>query len=85
MLIIWASNMFIYLFIYSVCLFSHLHGAVDPRQNSTDFGVNSRFVLLPASSAPACDPYQVPRTVSLILAHQRSTTVTLINANHSQW
>lgn len=56
-------------------MYSHLHSAVDPRQNTPDFGVNARLAFFTAASPPAGDPHQVPTALSL--THQRSTTVTL--------
>ncbi len=54
---------------------SYLHIAVDPGQNTADFGVNAGLAFFAAASPPAGDPHQVPTALSL--THQRSTTVTL--------
>lgn len=52
-----------------------MHACVDPGQNTTDSGVNPRFVFFTTASSPAGNPHQVKATLSL--AYQRSTTVTL--------
>lgn len=54
---------------------SHLKAAVDPGQNTADFGVNSRLVNPTAALAPAGDPHQVPQVAAL--THQRSAAVPL--------
>jgi len=56
-------------------IYSYLHFAVDPGQNTFDFGVNTRSVFFTTANSPACNPGQVPTAVSL--THQRSTTVPL--------
>jgi len=42
-----------------LCFF-YLHIAVDPRQNTVDFGVDARLVSSTAAGPPAGDAHQVP-------------------------
>lgn len=60
---------------------SHLHVAVDPGQDTPDFGVNTGLVSFTAAFTPAGDAHQEP-TVS-ILTHQRSTAVPLRKRVHT--
>lgn len=60
---------------------THLHSAVDPGQNSSHSGVNSRLVGLGAARTPAGDARQVPAV--LTLTHQGAATVALRDAMHT--
>lgn len=53
----------------------YLDHVIDPAQEFSDFGVNSRMVGLGAARTPADDSHQPPHI--FILAYQRTPAVTL--------